>query len=66
MQTTFRIRDLRQAARMTQQELAQQLGYKSASAITMWETGERKPPSDLLPQLAKVLNCEVSDLFHNC
>ncbi len=66
MQTTFRIRDLRQAVPMTQHELAKQLGYKSASAITMWESGERKPPSTILPQLAKALDCEVADLFSDC
>lgn len=56
MQTVFRIRELRQAANMTQKELAEQMGYKVNSIVAMWESGERKPPSNLLPRLATVLD----------
>lgn len=63
MNPAFRIRELRKAAHMTQRELADSMGYKSDSAITMWESGERKPPSNLLPQLANVLGCTVDELF---
>lgn len=59
----FRIRELRQAANMTQKELAEQMGYKVDSIVSMWESGERKPPSNLLPQLANVLGCTVDELF---
>lgn len=63
MQSVFRIRELRQAAHMTQKELAEQMGYKFDSIVSMWESGDRKPPSDLLPQLANVLGCTVNELF---
>lgn len=63
MRQAFRIRELRQTANMTQRELATQIGYKTESAIAMWESGERKPPSDLLPLLANVLGCTVDELF---
>lgn len=63
MQPVFRIRELRQSAHMTQQELAEQMGYKFDSIVSMWETGKRRPPSDLLPLLANVLGCTVDELF---
>lgn len=63
MQSVFRIRELRQAAHMTQKELAEQMGYKFDSIVSMWESGDRKPPSNLLPQLAKALGCTVDELF---
>ncbi|MEY8311765.1 helix-turn-helix transcriptional regulator [Oscillospiraceae bacterium 42-9] len=63
MQSVFRIRELRQSAHMTQKELAEQMGYKFDSIVSMWESGERKPPSNLLPRLATVLDCTVDDLF---
>jgi len=59
------IRKFRLAAGLTQTALSNQLGYESASIITMWENGERKPPSNKLPELAKILNCKIDDLFDN-
>lgn len=58
-----KIKALRKKAGVTQSELAEQLGYKTASIIAMWENGERKPPSDKLPELAKILGCSIDDLF---
>lgn len=60
---TFRIRELRMAKNMTQAEFAERLGYSSNSAIAMWETGQRKPPSDKLPEIARVLECGINDLY---
>ena len=51
------IRRLRTRAEMTQAEVANALGY------TMWETGDRKPPSDLIPKIAEVLHCTINDLY---
>lgn len=56
------IRRLRTRAEMTQAEVANALGYTS-SAVTMWETGDRKPPSDLIPKIAEVLHCTINDLY---
>ena len=56
------IRKRRLDAGMTQAEVANALGYTS-SAVTMWESGDRKPPSDLIPKLAQTLRCEITDLF---
>ena len=57
------IKRLRLAARLTQNEVAEALGYASGNIVTMWESGERKPPSDKLPALAAALNCTINDLF---
>lgn len=63
MLTKFRIRELRRLRGMSQSCLAKRLGLRSASTVTMWERGNRKPPSDLLPQIARELNCTVDELF---
>lgn len=63
METSFRIRELRKAIGISQQELADKLGYKSGAAITMWENGTRNPPSSILPKIANVLGVSVGDLF---
>jgi len=59
----FRIADLRKKAGVSQAELAQRMGYRSSATIAMWETGDRKPPSDVLPSLAKELGCAIQDLY---
>ena len=59
----FRVRELRKARGMTQAQLAECLGLKSASAVGMWESGERNPPSTILPTLAAVFQCSIDDLF---
>lgn len=63
MCTMLRIRELRKSAGISQQELADQLDYKSASAIGMWELGERNPPSTILPRLAEILGCTIDELY---
>ena len=63
LSTIFRIRELRQERGMTQAQLAKGMGLRSPSAITMWETGDRNPPSSILPQLANVLACTIDELY---
>ena len=58
-----KIKELRKAAGLTQQELAEMTGYKSNTAVAFWESGERLPPSDKLPALAAALHCTINDLF---
>lgn len=65
MDTCFRIKELRQALGLTQAELAGQLNLKSPSTVTMWENGDRRPPSTILPRLAIVLHCTVDELYSN-
>ena len=57
-----RLRLLRQAAGLTQDELAQMLGV-GRTAVTMWETGVNMPTAKLLPHLAAALHCTVDELL---
>lgn len=63
MKSSFRIKELRQTVGLTQAQLAARLDLKSPSTVTMWESGARRPPSIILPQLAAELNCKVQDLY---
>ena len=63
MSAVFRIRELRQNAGITQAQLAEKMNLKSASAIAMWESGDRSPASDVLPKLAEVLGCTIDELY---
>lgn len=65
MNTCFRIKELRQSAGLTQAQLAFRLDLKSPSTVTMWENGDRKPPSTLLPRLAHALGVTVDDLYQD-
>lgn len=58
-----RIKEMRERAGLTQAQLAQRLGFESQSLISMWETGERTPRSEKLPELAQILGCTIGDLF---
>ena len=58
-----KIKTLRLAAGLSQAQLARKRGYDSISVICMWESGRRKPPTDKLPQLARVFGCSIDDLF---
>ena len=57
------IKKLRLACGKSQLEVAEAMGYSNNSIVSMWESGERKPPSDKLPALAAALNCTINDLF---
>lgn len=57
------IREKRLKKGLTQAELAAKMGYSTPSAVTMWENGERRVPSDKLPELAKALGCSINQLF---
>ena len=61
--TCFRIKELRQRRGITQAQLAAWLDLKSSSTVTMWETGDRKPSSSILPRLADALGCSIDELY---
>lgn len=65
MNNCFRIKELRQSAGLTQAQLAFRLDLKSQSTVAMWETGDRKPPSTLLPRLAHALGVTIDDLYQD-
>lgn len=56
------IRAIRKSRNMTQEELASRLNV-SRTAVTMWETGQSLPRTELLPRLAEILGCTVDELL---
>lgn len=61
MTTGQMIKKVRQAAGMTQQELADRLGI-SYVGVSQWETDKRNPKQDTLVRIANALNVPVSYL----
>lgn len=57
-----RIRELRKAQNLSQQELAVKLGV-DRSTIAKWETGAHSPRTYKLKQLAKILDCSLEELL---
>ena len=47
---------------MTQAELASVLGVKQTT-VAMWETAASYPRAELLPVIAKTLNCTIDELY---
>ena len=58
------IRVLREKAHLSQENLASELGVAQQS-VAKWETGKAMPRADKLPELAKILACDVAELFDN-
>lgn len=52
----------RQAAGLTQAELAARIGV-GRPALSMWEIGTNWPPARILPPLADALLCSIDDLY---
>lgn len=46
------------ASRLTQREIADQVGFKQANMISMMKTGECRVPLDRIPALAKTLGMD--------
>ena len=57
------IRSRRIALKMTQQELAQKLGYKSTSTIAKIESGKNDIPQAKIAAFAEALNTTPADLM---
>lgn len=57
------VRSKRIALKMTQQELAQKLGYKSTSTIAKIESGKNDIPQAKLAAFAEALNTTTADLM---
>ncbi|MCW1888282.1 MAG: helix-turn-helix domain-containing protein [Candidatus Moranbacteria bacterium] len=58
-----RIRRAREKAGYSQLGLAKQLGFKTATAISLIESGERNITADNLDIIAKVLHCDIDSFF---
>jgi transcriptional regulator with XRE-family HTH domain len=59
-----RIREIRHRLRLTQQELAKQLGLKTGSAISAYETGDALPTVDTLITLAEIGKTSYEWILH--
>ncbi len=57
------IRRLREAKKMTQEELAERI-FVSSKAVSKWETGQGFPDISLLEPLAKALDISVIELLN--
>ena len=56
------LREYRLKVGWTQAQVAEQLGVRP-SAVTMWETGERKPNIIMLKRLADLFDCTTDELL---
>lgn len=54
-----RIREARDAAGLSQRELAEKLGYESSTAVSYLESGERKVSVVDLEKLSKILDKDI-------
>ncbi len=59
-----RIRELRKAQKLSQQELATKLGV-DRSTIAKWETGTHCPRTDKMRKLTMILDCSLEELLPN-
>jgi repressor LexA len=58
-----KLRALRKSKGMSQQDLAQEFGYKSFTTIQKWEDGSSFPPSETLRRLADFFSVSMDDLM---
>ena len=47
---------------LRQEDIANHLGI-SLEAVSRWESGASCPRAELLPKIAKLLNCKIDRLF---
>ena len=62
MELGKKTRQLRLKAKLTQEQLAQQLGL-GAQSVSKWENGAAMPDITLLPRLAEIFGVSIDDLF---
>ncbi len=57
-----RIRELRKAKKLTQEDLAEKVGIRTPN-ISYFETGKFSPAIETLPKLADALGVEIYELY---
>ena len=57
-----KIREKRLEIGFNQEKLAIEIGV-DRTTVTKWETGRTNPRAELLPKLAKILNCSIDELL---
>lgn len=58
----MRIKELREAAGLTQAEVARVMGVDPA-AVARWDTGQLLPRAAKLPRLADLFGCTIDALY---
>ena len=58
----MRIKELREAAGMSQRELGERIGI-SGPAVAMWESGENRPSLTNLEKLSDVLGVSIDAIL---
>jgi transcriptional regulator with XRE-family HTH domain len=58
-----KIRELRKARKISQEEIARKIGYKSGTGYHYIETGKRGIKAETLAKIAEVLNVSVEELY---
>lgn len=48
---------------LTQADMAHKMGFSNASVYLKYEKGDYKFKADMLPKLAKALNCKLKNFF---
>jgi transcriptional regulator with XRE-family HTH domain len=59
-----RIRDYRKINNVSQERFGELVGV-SAQAVSKWETDRSYPDITVLPKIADIIGCSVSDFFDN-
>ncbi len=63
METRVKLdRSLREAAKLTQDGLAEQLGI-DRSTVAKWEAGDALPRAAMMPKIAAILGCSMDALL---
>lgn len=56
------IQKIRKSKNMTLADVANRVGVAECT-VSLWESGARKPRTEMLPKLAKAFGCTINDLF---
>lgn len=57
-----RMKELRESRGRTQKYIADKLGKKSTT-YAGWENGRRLPPTEMIPEIARALECTIDYLY---
>ena len=50
---------------ISQQKMAEKLGFKNASTYLKYESGAYSFKAEMIPSLANILNCKIENFFKN-
>lgn len=59
-----KLEEMRRRNGMTQAELGKRLGVDQTT-VSKWEHGKANPSFSKIPEIAKVLECEIGELFQD-